>query len=248
MSPINIKLRIAKKKTKPGRSNHIFPFPSYMHQYLIKDLRRYIQDIFTFNLAPEDDIRYQWAINNTKASKLLLIHDDIMFKGNIIEKYLEEFEKNPNLIIVGDLGQCNICAHQNVCSPEKILKKEYPSEIYPLTERREKAKGIFGRKYERSCRINEWCCMLDVAKTKTVKAHFGNCVDGGDTGAFWFEKAFKAGFDFTDPLLSAEEKQKYYFHCWQGNAGHSIWLGTQSYKKDLVNSKLYEDFGYKLRY
>lgn len=253
MAPIKIKVRVNKKKFRPGRTVLTWPMPPYIKDFLPKDLKRYIKAFLSFGLTTEDDIRYQWAINNTKAKKLFILHDDILFNGNIIKKYLDTFNSNNNLIAVGDFGMCNICPHSNTCSPEKILNKVYPSPIYPKTKRRECTElRLFTRDYERLCRINECCCMIDLEKNKTLKSHFGNYIDGGDVACFWFEEVFHSKYDFTDPLLSQEEKLKYYNHPWQGHTGHSVWEdqgeGIYPYDKELINKKLLEDFNYKLNY
>ena len=252
MAPIKIKLRVTTKKFKPGRATLAYPIPSYLFNLVLKDFRRYIQALLTFNLAPEEDIRYQWAINNTTASKLFIMHDDILFRKNIIKKYLDEFNKNPNLAIIGDLGQCWACAHQNNCSPSKIMKQEYPSGIWPRTYRTKKKKNLFDRNYERECRINEWCCLIDVEKIRKIKSHFGNYIDGGDIAAFWFEDMIKSGYSFSDPLPKQEQREEYYIHGFEGHSGHSVWIdqgsGIQKYNKELINKKLLEEFNYKLNY
>ena len=248
MSPIKIKLRVNKKHYLPGKRVPLFPpEPKF---YNFKDFRRYAYAILTGNAATKDDVRYQWAINNTKADKLYLMHDDILYLDNIIKLYLDTFRANDNLIIVGDLGQCNRCEHRKEgCTPSKIMDGIYPSKYFPLTK---DTVGSLPRQHRRACRINEWSCMLDVKKTRSIKCCFGNYVDDEDVGAYWFEQIIKAGYDFCDPLPLQQDRSKYYIHCWQGHSGHSVWVdqgsGIHKYQKDMINKKLLDDFGYKLNY
>lgn len=245
MAPIKIRVRVNKTHFKPGICIPTFPYEPKFYDF--KQFRRYIWSLLRGKIAPEEDVRYQWALNNTKAQKLFILHDDILFLDNIIKLYLEVFESNKNLAVVGDLGQCNRCTHKDICNPEKIMQGIYPTKYFPLTK---SPKGNLPRHYERACRINEWCCMLDVEKTKKIKGRFGNYIDDSDIGAYWFERMIKRGYDFCDPLPSNQMREKYYIHCWQGHSGHSVWedqgSGIKKYQKDMINQKLFEDFGYEI--
>lgn len=247
MSPIKIKLRVNKKHYEPGSRIPLFP-PEPKFNY--KDFRRWIWAILTRTIALNDDVRYQWAINNTSAKKLYLMHDDILYVGNVIKLYLDTFKSNDNLIIAGELGQCHRCEHaREGCTPQKIMQGIYPTKYFPLTK---DASGELPKAYQRACRINEWSCMIDVEKTRKLKVCFGNFVDNGDTGAYWFETIVKRGYDFCDPHPTWDERNKYYRHCWQGHSGHSVWvdqgMGISKYQKDMINQKLLDDFNYKLTY
>ncbi len=249
MSPIKIKLRVNKYWYKPPHACLTWPIPPYFKDLCFREKRRYLLRLLTFKLSPEDDIRYQWAINNTKAKKLFIIHDDILFTGNIVKKYFDTFKTNSNLAIAGDLGRCFVCAHNKECNPEKIMNKIYPTDNYPKTKR--KNPKLF-KNYARICRINEWCCMLDVEKTRKIKAHFGNYIDEGDVVEYWFEIMIKQGYDFCDPLPNENSRKNYYIHAWQGHSGHSVWedqgYGKRFYDKDMIINKLKEDFNYQLIY
>jgi len=191
-----------------------------------------------------DDIRYQWAINQTDKKYLLVIHDDIEFYDNIVNLYLSRISSNT--AIVGDLGQCWKCKFESKCNPVNIMKKEYPKD-----------KNIF-RKWpyntKRVCRINEWCCLINVkiARQLEIKERifFGNYDHGGDVGAYWFLNAIKTGFQIDDPLPSAEQRIKYYLHCWQGMSGHSVWVdqgaGKKEYNIKSIYNRMMDVFGITL--
>jgi len=240
-----IKIRINSSPVRWYRSYINGYRPSYLS--LKKFLNHKFLDFFRkeklFHVV--DDIRYQWAINSTDKKFLFLIHDDIEFYDDIIELYLS-FMKDI-CAIAGDLGQCWRCDFSKItppCSPQKIMEGIIPVKSWPLT-----IEGPSGHK--RDCRINEWCCMINIKAAKYIeekeRCFFGNYDDEGDVGAYWFEQIIKHGYTFTDPLPSFEERWKYYRHPWQGHSGHSVWVEQEGeknvYKPQLVIKRMKERFG-----
>lgn len=204
-----------------------------------------------------DDIRYQWAINHTDKRYLFLIHDDIKFFSNVAELYLNCFKRNPNLAIVGDFGGSDRCPYGpcgKKCSPEKILHKQYPSPNWPITGKSSIIHSLLGR-YKRNCRINEWCCIINVDVARKIGdkegIYFGNYEGGGDVATYWFDRIIKLGYDFTDPLPQKEERLKYYQHWWQGHMGHSVWVdqgkGKAEYEKEFIKKCILSEFNFEYR-
>ncbi len=196
-----------------------------------------------------DNIRYQYAINHTDKKYLLLIHDDILFYKDVIPKYLIEIQKE-NIAIVGDLGQCWLCPYSiQGCSPQKVLSGNRPNKEWPLNYRRMR-KLPFIKRRRRDCRINEWCCLINVEVAhkleKEYRIYFGNYEKGGDVGAYWFDKIVELGYGFSDPLVSQHDS--YYLHCWQGFSGHSVWIdqgkGKSKYDAEMIKEKLKSDFDF----
>ncbi len=193
-----------------------------------------------------EDIRYQWAIDNTSKPYLFIMHDDVSFKGDIIKRYIDVAFNLDNPAILGDLGQCWRCAYQVTgCSPAKILYGYRPSLASPNTQ-------ISPGDHKWACRINEWCALLSVSAAKHIqeKHHifFGNFDDRGDTSAYWFSKVVEDGFQFDDPLSSIE-KNNYYLHWEDGKTGHSVWAnqgkGRSIYDPGALREKLLKDFDFK---
>jgi len=180
-----------------------------------------------------------------------VIHDDIRFVGDIASVYLEAMMRRDDMAIVGNLGQCWRCLEGKRCSPAKIMQGRYPHDHWPLTTSRE---GALPRFYERDCRINEWCCLLNVGIAQRISAsdgcYFGNYEDRGDVGAYWFSKVVEKGYGFVDPLPSPAERDRYYEHGWQGYSGHSVWVdqgtGKSTYAADMIKELLKEEFDYEL--
>lgn len=250
--PINI---IIRKNTKPSGYTYTLLTKEMWKRKKLKDKLKLIGHFFIGRLkyySTSDDIRYQWAINNTDKKYIFLIHDDIKFFKNVLELYINEMEKNENLAIVGDLGGCEFCEFGpcgEKCSPEKIIKKQYPCKEYPITGRRKnKILTLLGR-YNRNCRINEWCCLIRVSIAKELKEkygiYFGNYEGGGDVGTYWFEKIIRLGYDFTDPLPDFGKRKQYYLHWWQGHQGHDIWRKKAIYQSEYIKDCLKKEFNYE---
>lgn len=210
-------------------------------------------------MPTEDDIRYQWAINNTDKKYLFIIHDDIKFYDNILRLYKTVIDSDDNMAIVGDLGGARLCpfgpcGEHNKCSPLKIMNGNYPCKKWPITGMRSIIHPILGR-YKRDCRINEWCCLIrvDVARKLTSEYGicFGNYEGGGDVGTYWFEKIIKLGYRFCDPLPDFEDRKQYYLHWWQGHEGHNVWVeydGRKAdYQREYIRKCVYDEFNYKIQ-
>ncbi len=222
--------------------------PAYYHSFDMllrkfkKKLRKVKEEPIVWHAA--EDVRYQWAINSTDKKYLLIIHDDIEFYADIASLYLKNIDDQT--AIVGDLGQCWRCKFEKNCSPVKIMQKNYPKD-----------KNIFRRwpfNCKRICRINEWSCLINVDIAKKIEQRerifFGNYDNGGDVGAYWFLKAVENGYKFTDPLPQVASRLEYYQHCWQGMAGHSVWVdqgaGKNSYNIELIKKQMRDQFSCEL--
>lgn len=169
-----------------------------------------------------EDVRYQYAFDNTDSKYLYVIHDDMVFHDDVLGLYIETIEKN-NLDVVGDLGQCWRCLYKDNCTPQKIVNGELPSKKFPLGKK-DKTKGI----NHLACRINEWSALVKVETEKFIadkyNVFFGNYEDDGDIACYWFKMIVKYGYKFTDPLPTKELRSKYYTHGWNGHSGHSVWV------------------------
>ncbi|QDC96495.1 hypothetical protein FIT77_04170 [Candidatus Methylopumilus universalis] len=191
------------------------------------------------------DIRYQWAIDSTDKSYIFIMHDDIVFKGDVVGLYLKNMLSKKKPSIVGDLGQCWRCSYQQIgCKPHKILKGYRPHSQWPNTQIKE-------NDHRWACRINEWSCMLSVSAAQKIEEKyqifFGNFDNKGDTSAYWFSCAVRDGYEFDDPIL-AHEKDDYYLHWENGITGHSAWsnqgFGLTTYNKNELRQKLKKEFGF----
>ena len=191
----------------------------------------------------KDDIRYQWAIDNTDKKYLFVMHDDITFKKNIIKQYLGAIEVLDKPAIVGDLGQCWRCAHHKAgCSSEKVSDGYRPSERWPNTR-------VSTGDHAWACRINEWSALLSVSSAREIlsshKIFYGNYDNRGDVSAYWFSLAVNNGYTFKDPIPLAD-RESFYIHWEGGRSGHSVWVdqgnGKSSYDKFSIRKRLKDEF------
>lgn len=256
MDPIKLKIRINDKAS--GYNTTLMTIEAFKKKSLLEKTRLLMYfpiKRISFH-KNDDDIRYQWALNNTDKDYLFLIHDDIKFFDNVLKLYLETINSDNKMAIVGDLGYCRVCPHGPCgvsCSPEKILRGEYPDKLWPITGCDSVIHKIMGR-YRRNCRINEWCCLINVSVSKKIVnekgIYFGNYEAGGDVGTYWLQEIINQGYKFTDPLPVPKDRLKYYLHWWQGHEGHEVWVdygrGKQSYQKDYIKKCLETEFGYTI--
>lgn len=201
-----------------------------------------------------NDVRYQWAIDATDKRYLFIIHDDIKFFDDVLGVYLKDIIGNPNYAIVGDLGYEKLCPFGpcgEKCSPKRILRGDYPCLTWPVTGCRSPLHRVLGR-MRRDCRINEWCCLINVNIAHEIYdkfgVFFGNYEAGGDVATYWLDRAMELGYGFDDPLPDPKERLNYYLHWWQGHEGHEVWVdygrGKQEYQADWIAELVKNEFGY----
>ncbi|MBT8529319.1 hypothetical protein G6711_07980 [Polynucleobacter paneuropaeus] len=195
-----------------------------------------------------EDMRYQWAIDETNKDFLLLLHDDIEIKQDIVSLLIASVQSLIKPAIVGDLGQCWRCTYNaDGCSPEKILAGYRPSSKWPETR-----KTITDHKW--ACRVNEWSALISVKAAREIEmkhqVFFGNYDDSGDLGAYWFSLAVSDGYSFFDPLPNKLNRDVYYSHWVDGVTGHSAWvdqgLGRVEYSASQIRYKIFNEYGYKI--
>ena len=246
MAPIRIKVKVN-------------PRPCWIH-YFEKDMVKKPRNLIWFLLnkivgrrpilVARDEVRYQWALDSTDKKYMLVIHDDVMITGDIVSKLLSAMADGA--AIAGELGQCWRCPLSHRCSPESILAGDRPTRKWPITYCADAFADLKKYRFEkRSCRINEWCCMLDVSVARELACdsiYFGSYEDLGDIGAYYFDELVKRGFRFDDPLACNANKSDYYLHEWLGFSGHSVWVdqgkGRNSYSPEFVRARVRDEFGY----
>ncbi len=245
------KIRVRENKTRIGW--WITFVRGYNPKYLTVffKLKRMLWNYYKMRtlFVQAEDIRYQWAISQTDKKYLMVIHDDIEFKGDIVSLYLNAISKNDNIAIVGDLGQCWRCDFKELgCTPERLLSGYRPSPKWPSTY-------LHKNSHKWACRVNEWSALLNVKIARQIneqeRIFYGNYDAEGDTSAYWFSKVIKNGFGFDDPIPNEAKRMKYYIHWDGGITGHSAWVdqgkGRTLYNPDKMAAKLAADFGYSIQ-
>lgn len=159
-------------------------------------------------------IRYQYALENTDKKYLVILHNDMTFRKDILSPMIDAMQTSKvPLAGVGQIGQCWNCPafFEKLCNSE-TFQKYIPSqqELLDLMDRNPIARHTYNRKLVEKghvhplpeCRLNEYICLLnvDVYRQYTYPQGpvppFGAVWDGSDTAAAWFRDMYNQGLDF----------------------------------------------------
>jgi len=148
--------------------------------------------------------RYQYAWENSQAQFLLLMHNDMLFHGDLISAYLDRLG---GALAIGQVGQCWNCsaAAAGRCDPDRFQDFQPPeSELrqlfhqFPGPRQSEYARVLKGREYTwplPECRLNEFAALIDLQQARCIpKAPIFGAFEGLDTGSSWFWHAMRHGF------------------------------------------------------
>lgn len=148
MHPIKIKVRTNIKPS--GYTHTIVTKEVVFRKHIIQQLQ--LLGHFVIRRAKwystTDDIRYQWAINNTDKKYIFLIHDDIKFFDDVLGLYIKTINEDKKIAIVGDLGGSKRCPYGpcgDNCTPQKIMAGIYPSDNWPITGKHSWFHTLLGR-------------------------------------------------------------------------------------------------------
>jgi hypothetical protein len=154
--------------------------------------------------AYRNSFRYQYAWENSQANFLLLLHNDMLFHGDLIAAYLDRIN---GALAIGQVGQCWNCsaAAAGLCAPDRFqdfqpsgteLRQLYRQ--FPGTRQSEYARVLKGREYTwplPECRLNEFAALIDLQQARTIpKAPIFGAFEGLDTGSAWFWHAIRHGY------------------------------------------------------
>lgn len=159
-------------------------------------------------------VRYQAALEDTLRPYLLISHNDVLYRRDLIGPMLEQLRTGPNTTAgVGHIGQCWNCAAfaAGLCA-SPYYRQYVPTQAellalmdaHPMPrDRRNRTLVEKGNVYPLpECRLNEHVCLLDVAKyrqytlPKGPAPYFGGVWDGSDTAAAWFREMVRQGATF----------------------------------------------------
>ena len=164
------------------------------------------------NRLDEEDYRlsvmYQYAFENSDSDYLFTFHTDVLFTGDIIG---EMAKRIGNKAGVGSIGMCWCCPAKKagVCDSLKFehFNPKFEEAVKIVSENkspRMKVEDIdedFPMPFT-ECRLNEFCCLVNLKETRTsVKPAgdgmpFGVTRPGHDTASEWFRDLILRGFKF----------------------------------------------------
>ncbi|GFK94250.1 hypothetical protein NNJEOMEG_02092 [Fundidesulfovibrio magnetotacticus] len=174
----------------------------------------WIRSVDPEKLADDDvrlAVRYQYAWEHSDKDRLLVIHNDCHFRGDVVGAMLEAMG---DAVAIGDVGACMGCpAHYaGKCGKGRHLDyrpgleeltalyaaHDYsgPHHVSPMHE------SLFNEKFRSHpwplppCRVNEWCALVDLKAARPLTMPLGSGSPLGaitamgeyalDTGAEWF--------------------------------------------------------------
>jgi hypothetical protein len=202
-------------------------------------------------------VRYQYPWEMSDQKYLLVLHNDVYFKDDLVKHYLEGIGDASG---IGRIGQCWGCPafEAKLCVPETYpeykpdykelmqLAKDYPQARtheyglvvdpkapWPLPE----------------CRLNEYVAMIDLEKTKKDTMPIGKGTAFGsydrlDVGVKWFADMNNMGHTFKH-----FDYDPYATHSWVSlrNAGHDALFNKDLYRyeESVALQCLRVEFGLK---
>lgn len=164
-------------------------------------------------------IPYQYVLEKSDKKYVMVMHNDCLFHGDIVEKMLSLFaENNPKLAGVGPIGQCWNCPafFEKKCDGATYDKfkpsQQEASELMARHEipRREITERLIAENRVHplpECRLNEYAALIDTEIYRKTTLPLGDNVtyagawDGNDWGTVWFYQMVNQGFDFKHIVL-----------------------------------------------
>ena len=153
-------------------------------------------------------VRYQYAWENSDKDFLFTLHNDMLFKGDIIGEMLERIKDKA---AIGSIGQCWNCPANNVCKSFETFKPTYEEAIKIVKENPASKDRTTVELIDKvnpmplpECRVNEWACLINLKKLKNEVIPIGDTPPFGctrlhfDTGVDWFRSLYLKKYEFVN--------------------------------------------------
>lgn len=209
---------------------------------------------FRWNSDYRQSLRYQYALENTDKKYLLVIHNDIIFDTDIVKPFLDNIQ---DAFGIGQIGQCWNCPlfYENICNGAKYSDVEFTYQQaidatlkYPKS-RTFKHKKLIEKtnpKLMPECRINEWCCLIDMDLYRKMVMPKGKVLPFGgyfrvDLADGWFYGMSKAGYKPKYYNIYKNIKHGYFSNSEQIEEvnGYCLGLSTHNGHSALSNEEKY---------
>lgn len=235
--------------------NIIYFKPRFFLWYkdITKSYKRHLLRFSAFRHA----VRYQYAWEKTDKSYLLLTHNDVLYKDDIIGAYLEHIGDS---IGVGKIGQCWNCPAFKAKRCWGEMYDKYQPDHAEVTElyktygnvRKTPLNKIIRPGYSwplPECRLNEFTVLINMAIASRVTMPHGSAyplglTDNVDTGTRWFRQISAMGIRATH-----FEYDPYAHHGWANVAtsGHQSLFDKSAYELEekIAHQLLQAEFGIK---
>lgn len=212
--PADNVITVHRNRIKDAFAGRVIPFkPKHFNFTLRSNVTRLVRDS-GYRLS----MRYQHGFENSDKEFALLIHNDILVKGDVIGAMLEEIGEFAG---IGAIGTCEICPAHHFGKCERSDYSGYRPDFCELKRLYDKFQGhpsylrrfdFFNADIRRrpwplpECRLSEWACLVNLKKTRPLTMPFGPGMpigtypSGGgsnlDIGAAWFRDMNNMGLRF----------------------------------------------------
>jgi hypothetical protein len=191
------------------------------------------------------NVRYQYGIEKSDKKYVFILHNDVLFTGDIVGEYLSNIDGYAG---IGHIGMCWNCPAEKLCNREKF--DEFIPDVDELiktaiSKTQNRTLKLLNRTIPiplPECRLNEWACLIDKDITMKECIPFGNTsifgmYDGADLGCSWFRELYLKGYRFKHYQMFP----KYFYHgYWAKTAGYPIELNEAEYKRtELIAKQFY---------
>jgi hypothetical protein len=231
-------------KSEINYNNLIIFTPKYYLGYGRTDLHRFFNEE-DYRLS----VRYQYGIEKTDKKFLLTMHNDVLFKADVIKNFIDQIGDNAG---IGQIGQCWNCPmfYEKKCDGDKFetFKPSYDEVLNDTLKYPSSRTFIFRGVIDRTnpmplpeCRLNEWCSLLNMETYKKETMPYGNVVPFGshvkmDTSDEWFRQMFLKGYKFKNVDINEWCTHGYFSEI---NRGNPSMLDKNIYKRDENLAKEY---------
>ncbi len=210
---------------------------------------------FKRNADYRKSLRYQYAIEKSDKKYLLLIHNDVLFASDVVKPFLDNIQ---GAFAIGQIGQCWNCPmfFEAICDGSKYNNVEFTykqaiksTEKYPNSRTFVNQSNIDPNnpKIMPECRINEWCCLIDMDLYRKNVIPKGNVFPFGgyfniDLGDAWFSGMIRNGYKPMHYNIYKHIKHGYFSHSEQLAEvnGYCLGLTTHNGHAALSNLEKYQ--------
>jgi len=166
--------------------------------------------------------RYQYGIETSDKKWIFLMHNDILFTGDIIKNMIDKIGYSAG---IGLIGQCWNCSgfKSGMCDGERHDKVNYSyDEVVDMMNKFPPVRYHFYQYVNKEkpmplpeCRLNEFACIINREATMKECMPNGNiplfgAYDQLDCGVIWFRKMIDAGYKFVNYDINKDSDHGYF--------------------------------------
>jgi len=226
--------------------NTVYYTPRFFLWYedITKSYKRHLLSLPAFRHA----VRYQYAWEKTDKSYLLLTHNDVLYRDDIVGAYLERIG---DAVGIGKVGQCWNCPAYKAQKCWGGMYDQYQPDYAEIEQLYQTYGNVRKTPFQKiicadhswplpECRLNEFTALINMPLARRVTMPYGpayplGITDGVDTGTKWFRQISEMGLRATN-----FEYDPYAQHGWASavSSGHQSLFDKSMY--DAEEERAYQ--------